>query len=169
MPDPLSIAAFGITVCQGLHFTLNAWIHFNSDVLRAIEQIRSLTNILTFLKSILEASADSVGTDTSHVQACVIDCHAGLEDLQRQLNKLQPSQSSSSPLQIKGPKVQKFLYPLTKQRLKKLQDSVIELQDRLNLALQVYQLYLSSFIVAVFVGYLLILYIGQTRSSTKVT
>ena len=113
MADPLSIVALGITVCQGLHFTLSAWADFSSDVLHATTQIQSLSNTLSFLKTLLEVPFDSVGTDTSQVQACLRDCQSGLDGLQRHLDKLRASRAATGFSQITGPKFQKFLYPLT--------------------------------------------------------
>ena len=143
MADPISITSLGITLCQALRSACEAWNDFDSDLRDTCCMIDGLEKTLKKLQDRLQAAAPD-HVDVTYVQDHVQSCRDGIQSLQHRLNKMRRADQPSGSKQTALVKVQQGIYPFKKPTLEKLRRTVSDLQHRLGLALQVYQMYVNS-------------------------
>lgn len=138
MVDPLSITSLGITICQGLLYAYGAWKDFDSDISNTCRAVEDLKTTLEVLQSYWRSSC-LLDADLILVEKCIAGCNAGLQSLERALNTIRGAHIPYGPKNRAWLKLQRVVYPFTKDTLTNLQGTVANLQSRLSLALQVYQ------------------------------
>ena len=139
MVDPLSVIALGITVSQGFLAALSSWRSFEGDIQEADKQIEDLNQTLRILSSHI-ASHPLSEVDTHLVNGNVLGCQDGIKTLQAALVKVQGLRLEGGEVVEFRRKLQHLLFPLKKNGFKALRDVVSDLQQRLALALHVYQM-----------------------------
>lgn len=135
----VGIASLGIQACQGLLSYYGDWKDYNSDISSTYDAITDLSKTLTLLKSML--GRGSVGEESAErVKACLQSCEDALRKLEEKRHNLQKHSRPEGTREKVRSALQRSWYPLKKETLGKLKDNVIEVQERLKLALQVLQL-----------------------------
>ena len=140
MADPLSITAFGLTICGGLVKALATWKIFSKDVSHISELVQGVYRILLVLDRCLQ-DQDLLDACSLLVRERVMACHDGFKDLETALTKLEGAHRSSELKREAWKNFQHAIYPLKKGGLGDLQKIVKDLQDQLSLALQIHELH----------------------------
>jgi hypothetical protein len=156
MADPFSIAgsavgivSLGITVCQGLFQYYSACCDGPEDIKALRSSLAGLISTLDVLgRTMKDDRFDS--TSRAHVQRCLADCDDAVQNLSRELNKVNleapksaGSSSSSSGLSVRaklGNTGKRLLYPFRESTLKKLRGYVEEMCENLSMAIGTVQL-----------------------------
>lgn len=155
MGDPFSVAgsavgvvSLGLQVCQGLASYINKYRSADKEVRNCKCKVDGLNLILQELYDLL-TGAD--GTDPSLsgkfkvALRMITDCKGGIEDLERTLPKIQSN--SSEPSQGVFPKIKtaskRALYPFRRDALVGLLPVLEGLQENLDTALALLQMYVE--------------------------
>lgn len=147
MSDPLSTAAaavsfisVGIEVCKGLASCFRDIKAHDKDIGNLSERIDGFRITLEALKDILpkvrhlDSSASPL---LQHVRTQMLSCNKGMDMLGAALKKFQSIGAASSFQEKLHNLKQRSLYPFRKEVLQELQNTVAEMQNNLNSALQV--------------------------------
>ncbi len=147
----VGVMSLGITVCQGL-------FQYYSACRDGPEDITALRSSLAGLISTLDGLSRTMKNDRfdsasrAHVQRCLADCDEAVQNLSRELNKVNleapqsaggSSSSSSSRLSVKAKLSKtgkKLLYPFRESTIKKLRGYVEEMCENLSMATGMVQL-----------------------------
>ena len=139
----VSIASLGIQICQGLLSYYDAWKDYKSDIGAAYDSVADLSRILT----LLNVSLDKGHLDEERkeqVKRCLQSCKGALNKLSKKSQKLQKYSQPEGLWQQVRAEGQRMWYPLRASTLAKLQELVDDIRERLQLALQVLQLDVST-------------------------
>ena len=138
----VGIASLGIQICQGLLSYYDSWKDYKTDISRTYECIEDLCRTLTLIQeSVRHAGLDQARV--TRVKTCLDSCVDGLNKLQKKLQKLQTHTIPTGLRQRAWAEVQRSFYPFRQSTLVKLKEIVIDLRERLSLALQELQLDIS--------------------------
>ncbi|KAK6843372.1 hypothetical protein PG987_004232 [Apiospora arundinis] len=147
MADPLSIAgsavgiiSLGIQVTQSLFDYYTALRYQHSDAAHAAERLDSLSELLGRLyhhcqsRKFRADEADSV----RRIESLLQECQEFIQELQGEADKFKdtPATNIQSAVKITARRV---TYPFRKSTLEKLDEDIVEITDRLKLALQILQ------------------------------
>ena len=144
MGDALAITALGITVCQGLIEALRSWKKFNKDIQEAEQKAQSLGELFKYLDSQLQQAIPGSAIDLLNKQ--LTRCLACIKSLEEETAKLQALQVANATKRRVSKGFQHIKYPVTKTHLDHIVTLLAELQDGLALAIQIYELYMTSLI-----------------------
>lgn len=139
----VGIASFGIQICQGLISYYDAWKGYDSDISNAYESITDLSKILTLLISSLQ-KGNSENERAERVHTCLHSCVDALRHLEAELHSLRKHSTPEATRENVRSALQRSRYPFKKETLGKLKNNVVEVQERLKLALQVLQLDMNT-------------------------
>jgi len=134
----VGIASLGIQVCQGLLDYYDSWKSYDSDISSTYDAISDLSKTLILLKTTLQQQTDE--ERVGRVRTCVKDCEDALLELGKRRKSLQKYGQPEGLRQKMRAGLQRTWYPFRKETLEALEASVINVQERLKLALQVLQL-----------------------------
>nr|POF14311.1 hypothetical protein CFP56_03335 [Quercus suber] len=135
----VGIASLGIQVCQGLLSYYNEWKDYKADIRSVYDAITDLSRTLTLLKTSLDD--DLLDEErTERVKSCLTSCEDALVELSKRRQELQKYAQAEGLRQRTWSEVQKLGYPFKKDTLGKLQETVMQIQERLKLALQILDL-----------------------------
>jgi hypothetical protein len=134
----VGIASFGIQVCQGLLWYYDAWKGYDSDLSSTYDAIADLSKTLTLLKDTLQQEGHKERVE--RVRRCVNSCVDTLRGLEDKRHSLQNYAQPEGLRQKMRSGVQRAWYPFRKETLLALKVSVVNVQERLKLALQGLQL-----------------------------
>ena len=132
------MTSLGITICQGLVYACGAWKDFDRDILNSHRGVEDLAKSLEQLQAHLRTSS-LIGADLNSVHEAIEGCGAGLQSLKGILDAIKGAKIPVGPRKKAWLKLQRAIYPFSKDTVKTLQGTVATLQCRLNFALEVYQ------------------------------
>lgn len=145
MGDPFSVAgsavgviSLGLTVCQGLLTYYGPFKAYDEEIRDVSNHIKSFESTLKALENVLANSQIFLSPLTAQSATVALDsifnCQEGLERLSKMLNKCK-----STSTKLLGSKIQinRILYPLKRDTLMALLETVNWLQAHLNTSLQI--------------------------------
>lgn len=149
MGDPISVAgsavgviSIGIQVCQGLLSYYHAWRSYNGQVSHVYNKIEGLNATLENL----QLSFEKLGSNTPAAQNVIrniASCEVGVKALGTTLEKF----SSIKVPQGVREKLHSYslqtMFPFRQDTLKSMKDLVTDLQNNLDSALQVLEMYVN--------------------------
>ncbi|KAF5012011.1 hypothetical protein FDECE_1906 [Fusarium decemcellulare] len=143
MSDPLSvagtavgIASLGIQVCQGLVSYLQSLEGRNQEIREGLREVQTLVSISYSLNEILP-KIDEKRPETIALRRCLKDSEKKLLELQEFLIKIRgPQNASSSTIGKMGDARRALIHPFREGKLNSLRQSLRELLDNLNLAIE---------------------------------
>ncbi|KAF3395698.1 hypothetical protein F1880_006691 [Penicillium rolfsii] len=153
MGDPFSVAgsavgviSLGLQVCQGLASYIDKYRCADEEVKSCKCKIEGLSLILQELYDLLTGADGSDPPLSGNFKVAlrmIADCKSSIEDLERNLLKIQPD--SSQPSQGVLPKIKsaskRALYPFRRDTLVELLTVLEGLQENLDTALALLQMY----------------------------
>ncbi|UPL02243.1 hypothetical protein LCI18_013177 [Fusarium solani-melongenae] len=144
MSDPLSVAgtavgitSLGIQVCQGLVGYLRSAHGRRAEIAQDLGEIQTLISIFYSLNDILPKINQSRCTEATTIRRCLEDSEGKLLELQQLLVKLKEPQDSTSNRDKMREAGRTLVYPFRADTLKSLRQSLRELLDNLNLAIDI--------------------------------
>ncbi|KAJ3544960.1 hypothetical protein NM208_g2762 [Fusarium decemcellulare] len=143
MSDPLSvagtavgIASLGIQVCQGLVSYLQSLEGRNQEIREGLREIQTLVSMFYSLNDILP-KIDEKHPGTIALRRCLEDSEKKLLELQEFLIKIRgPQNASTSTIGKMDDARRALIYPFREGKLNSLRQSLRELLDNLNLAIE---------------------------------
>jgi hypothetical protein len=130
----VGVISLAITVFGGLINFYSAWKDQDSNIRTTYLQLENLTATLQQLQLAL-AKQDTDSAAAAQVNRCLEACRAGIDRLSRKLDKIRqngpPRHGQLSSL------VRSATYPFKESTLMKLRETVSELREQLNLAVNV--------------------------------
>ncbi|KAL9084611.1 MAG: hypothetical protein Q9165_007966 [Trypethelium subeluteriae] len=139
----VGIASLGIQICQGLLSYYDIWKGYHSDISSTYESIDDLSRTLT----LLEASLHNDELDKEkkdRVKSCLRLCEKSLVKLSKKSQKLRNHEQPDGLRQSAWADLQRAWYPFRSSTLAKLREIVADVRGRLELAVQVLQLGVST-------------------------
>ncbi|WAO94620.1 Hypothetical protein NCS54_01221200 [Fusarium falciforme] len=144
MSDPLSVAgtavgitSLGIQVCQGLFWYLRSVHGKRGEIARDLGEIQTLISIFYSLNDILPKINQTRCTEATTIRRCLEDSEGKLLELQQLLVKLRGPQESTANRDKMREAGRKLVYPFRADTLKSLRQSLRELLNNLNLAIDI--------------------------------
>ncbi|KAF2718867.1 hypothetical protein K431DRAFT_123484, partial [Polychaeton citri CBS 116435] len=139
----VGFVSLGLQVCQGLLSYYNDWKDYRTDIRSVYESITDLSRTLGLLRTSLgDELLDKERAE--RVKNCLIPCEYALNELSLKQRELQKYPQPERSRQKTWSEVQRLAYPFKKDTLKKLQETVGQVQERLKLAIQILQLDLDT-------------------------
>ena len=139
----VGIASLGIQVCQGLLTYYDDWRGYHTDVSSAYDSINDLCRTLALLKGSL--NSDELDEEKKdRVKRCLYSCEESLGKLSQKSQKLRKHEQPEGLRQKAWSEVQRAWYPFRASTLAKLREIVVDVRERLKLAVQVLQLDVST-------------------------
>ena len=135
----ISIASFGVQICQGLLSYYDDWKGYDADVSSAYDSVDDLSRTLVLLK----ASLDNDELDEEkkdRVKICLHSCEESLVKLSQKSEKLRKYGQLEGIRQKAWKELQRAWYPFRAITLVKLQELVSGARERIELAVSVLQL-----------------------------
>jgi hypothetical protein len=151
MADPFSIAgsavgiiSLGLTVCQALISYYGPWSAYDKEISYLAKKAEGLKTTLTILQVHVQNLESSDPLVIMEVQRTMVECAKLLQILKSAIEKCK---NTSPPSDLKE-KVQalknRMLYPLRRDTVQWLMNSVEGLQSNLNTTMLVLQVYVTS-------------------------
>lgn len=130
------LISLGLQVCTGLVKYFSAYKDYHKDTEAVVRRIRSLSNLLEYLASILQSPAFDASHAAQMVEDEVLSCGDGIIELAR-LHKKCVSQRDAKALGAIARQWQQAVFPLRKGELESLARTLSNLQSNLNTAMQI--------------------------------
>ncbi|RSL54333.1 hypothetical protein CEP54_009950 [Fusarium duplospermum] len=144
MSDPLSVAgtavgitSLGIQVCQGLVWYLRSVHGRKAEIAEDLSEVQSLISIFYALNDILPKINQTRCTEVTTIRRCLEDSEGKLLELQQLLIKLRGPEQCTTNREKMREAGRTLVYPFRADTLKSLRQSLRELLDNLNLAIDV--------------------------------
>ncbi|KAJ5088713.1 hypothetical protein N7456_012329 [Penicillium angulare] len=141
MVDPVGLISLGITVCQGLLTYYDQYKSFSEETNNILRRVNSLNGIFQALHDVL-ADAQTVNSSTSAKSKialrCIADCEDGIKRLNDMLSKVMEHESGNSS---RAKIFDRAMYPFRRKTLLGLLDTTRELQENLDTALHLLELF----------------------------
>lgn len=144
MSDPLSVAgtavgitSLGIQVCQGLVWYLRSVHGRKAEIAEDLGEVQSLISIFYALNDILPKINRTQCTEATTIRRCLEDSEGKLLELQRLLIKLRGPEQCTTNREKMREAGRTLVYPFRADTLKSLRQSLRELLDNLNLAVNI--------------------------------
>jgi ankyrin repeat domain-containing protein 50 len=145
MADPFSVAgsgvgviSLGISACQGLLQYYASWKNYKGDIAATLRSLEGLMTSFQSLEPVVE-SPDFRPELAGQLEAKIMDCKDGVENLRKKLKKIKKENPIS--LQEKAlSQLHRISYPFKQSTLAKLQETVSDLRDNVGLAMNILQL-----------------------------
>lgn len=134
----VGIISLGIQVCQGLIEYYGSWKDAPKYVARMCKSVRSLEETLEVLKVTIKDKGVPTQAETG-VQNSIDACKVGIDEMQRELMRVQEIKGSSIWSKVHG-QGRRLLYPFRESTLLKLKGTVAEIRENLCLAMEVLHL-----------------------------
>lgn len=140
------LASLGLQCCKGLTTYYNSYRNYDEQIGATHEQIQGLTAIFEQLDRLLSRNAANLAQSSSLQQAnrSLDRCRGSLTKLDSMLRGCQsvalPNTTLASWRRIKS----QALFPFREQTLRTLRENVQSLRDDLQLALDIFQTYVSA-------------------------
>ena len=134
--------SLGLQVCSGLIIYCSAFKDIDKDHKRIIRRTQGLSDILEHLSSLLSSSTLDELPSSTRVKDRILECAEGIQELDTMLKGYTDQGFGSQHLsRVTKNYVQRVLYPFRKSDLTSLNATLSDLQDNLNSALQLLQMY----------------------------
>ncbi|KAI8654621.1 hypothetical protein NCS57_01208700 [Fusarium keratoplasticum] len=144
MSDPLSVAgtavgitSLGIQVCQGLVWYLRSVQGKRAEIAQDLGEIQTLISIFYALNDILPKINQTRCTEATTIRRCLEDSEEKLLELQQLLVKLRGPYESTANRDKMREAGRTLVYPFRADTLKSLRQSLRELLNNLNLAIDI--------------------------------
>lgn len=144
MSDPLSVAgtavgitSLGIQVCQGLVWYLRSVQGKRAEIAQDLGEIQTLISIFYALNDILPKINQTRCTEATTIRRCLEDSEGKLLELQQLLVKLRGPYESTANRDKMREAGRTLVYPFRADTLKSLRQSLRELLNNLNLAIDI--------------------------------
>ncbi|RSM14149.1 hypothetical protein CDV31_005485 [Fusarium ambrosium] len=144
MSDPLSVAgtavgitSLGIQVCQGLVWYLRSVYGRKAEIAEDLSEVQSLISIFYALNDILPKINQTRCTEATTIKRCLEDSEGKLLELQQLLIKLRGPEQPTTNRDKMREAGRTLVYPFRADTLKSLRQSLRELLDNLNLAVDI--------------------------------
>ncbi|KAL2671428.1 hypothetical protein Neosp_014014 [[Neocosmospora] mangrovei] len=144
MSDPLSVAgtavgitSLGIQVCQGLVGYLRSVHGRKAEIAEGLKEVQTLITIFYSLNEILPKIDQARCPKATTIRRCLEDSEGKLLELQQLLIKLTGPQHSATSNEKMRDMGRTFIYPFRADTLNSLRQSLRELLDNLNLAIDI--------------------------------
>jgi ankyrin repeat domain-containing protein 50 len=139
----VGVASLGIQICQGLLSYYDGWKGYDTDLNSAYDSIDDLSRTLALLKgSLVSDVLDEEKKD--QVKRCLQSCEESLAKLSQKSQKLRKYGQPRGARQKAWAELQRVWYPFRTSTLAKLRELVADVRERLQLAVQVLQLDVST-------------------------
>ncbi|RSM00023.1 hypothetical protein CEP52_009407 [Fusarium oligoseptatum] len=144
MSDPLSVAgtavgitSLGIQVCQSLVWYLRSVNGRKAEIAEDLSEVQSLISIFYALNDILPKIHQTRCTEATTIRRCLQDSEGKLLELQQLLIKLRGPEQPTTNRDKMREAGRTLVYPFRADTLKSLRQSLRELLDNLNLAVDI--------------------------------
>ena len=141
----VGLLTLGIQSCQGLASYYSAFKSMDDEIGQAYHNINELQITCENLEGELQRILQKEGRVIQQIVSLIASCQNGIENLRSALDRCS---SSHIPQNLAG-KLElyriKMFYPLKKQTLQTLKDTVHNTQVNIGCALQILQLYVRGF------------------------
>lgn len=151
MADPVSVAgsavgviSIGIQVCQGLLSYYTAWRSYNGQVSHVYNKINGLNATLENLQSSFEKLSYTNQPATRNVLRSIASCEDGVKALGTTLEKFSSIKAPQGLREKAHNYSLQTMFPFKQDTLQSMKAIVTDLQNNLDSALQVLELYVNN-------------------------
>lgn len=151
MADPVSVAgsalgviSIAIQVCQGLLSYYNAWRSYDVHVSHVYNKIHGLNATLQNLQSSFEKLDSTKSPAVQNVLQSITSCDAGVDTLRITFEKFRSIKAPQGVREKLHSYSRQTMFPFKQDTLQSMKAIVTDLQNNLDSALQVLELYVNN-------------------------
>ena len=143
----VGIISLGIRVCQELLQYYGSWKDQKQSIAKMVSSIENLTLTLKLQEDVVVANEAFSKDKAENVEAKIIDCKSGIEELMDELEKVRgvnPAETTSGFRDKLREHGKRLLYPFRESTLLKMQEAVDDVRMNLLIAMETLNLYVPS-------------------------